>query len=311
MPNKKMAYLYLTITLCAWGSLYVVSKFVLARVPTFTVLFIRYFIAGIVLLFVLRRKNISKIEKQDYKYVFFIGFIGYFLSIVAQFLGTKFSNASLASLINSTNPIFIILFAVLILKEKLTLHKIICVIAALTGTYIIIGGGSGSGHALGILLSVISVILWSLMTVIVRKITQKYNPIQITTYAIIIAAICSLPASIYELIVIPNIELLNPTVIISLLYIGLVCTALSHVLWNKSLSMIEAGSCSLFYPLQPMVSVLLGWLLLGEEITIRFALGAILIIGGILFSVVGNNNNNEISNQEIDSVYLKSDIKNT
>ena len=302
MPNKKMAYLYLTITLCAWGSLYVVSKFVLDKVPTFTVLFIRYFIAGSVLFFVLKRRNVRKIEKQDYKYVFFVGFVGYFLSIVAQFLGTKFSNASLASLINSTNPIFIILFAVLILKEKLTFHKIICVIAAMTGTYIIIGGGSGSGHALGISLSVVSVILWSLMTVIVRKITQKYDPIQITTYAIIIATICSFPASTYELIVIPNIDIFNPTVILSLLYIGLICTALSHVLWNKSLSMIEAGNCSLFYPLQPMVSVLLGWLLLGENITIRFALGAILIIGGILFSVVGKQNK-EISNEEIDSIY--------
>ena len=310
MSNKKMAYLYLIITLCAWGSLYVVSKFVLAKVPTFTVLFIRYFVAGIVLFFVLKRRKVSKIEKQDYKYVFFIGFVGYFLSIVSQFLGTKFTNASLASLINSTNPIFIILFAVFILKEKLTLQKVICVIVALAGTYIIIGGGSTSGHALGILLSVISVILWSLMTVIVRKITQKYNALQITTYAIIIAGICSLPFSTYELIVIPNIDIFDPIVMLSLLYIGLVCTALSHVLWNKSLSMIEAGSCSLFYPIQPMVSVLLGWSLLGENITMRFALGAVLIIGGILFSVVGNQNK-EIPTDEIDSVYLKSHIKNT
>lgn len=89
MPNKKMAYLYLTITLCAWGSLYVVSKFVLGKVPIFTVLFLRYLISGITLLFVLKRKKVSKIEKQDYKYIFIIGFIGYFISIGAQLLVKK------------------------------------------------------------------------------------------------------------------------------------------------------------------------------------------------------------------------------
>lgn len=305
MPNKKMAYIYLLITFFAWGSLYVVSKFVLGKVPAFTVLFIRYFISGIVLLFILNKIKFPKIDRKDYKYIFFIGFVGYFISIGAQLLGTKLSNASLASLINSTNPIFIIIFAIIILKEKLTLQKVICVIAAITGTYIILGGGNSDGQIFGILLSVISVILWSLMTVIVRKITQKYNPLQITTYGIVVAAICSFPVSTYEIIVTPDVQLFNPTVIISLLYIALICTALSHLLWNKSLSMIEAGSCSLFYPLQPMISVLLGFLFLGEKITMSFAIGAVLIISGILFSVIGNKKQ-QVSNAKIHTANISS-----
>jgi len=66
---------------------------------------------------------------------------------------------------------------------------------------------------------------------------------------------------------------------------GIVCTALGHVLWNKSLSMIEAGKCSLFYPLQPMVAALIGWTFLKEEINSTFIIGAVLIIFGVLFSV--------------------------
>lgn len=73
---------------------------------------------------------------------------------------------------------------------------------------------------------------------------------------------------------------------ISLIYIGVVCTALAHFTWNKSLSMIEAGSCSLFYPIQPMMSVFLGWLFLEEKININFVIGAALIIAGVLISVI-------------------------
>ena len=50
--------------------------------------------------------------------------------------------------------------------------------------------------------------------------------------------------------------------------------------------MVEASTCSLFYPLQPLVSVLLGIAVLGERIDLQFILGAICIIGGILYAVI-------------------------
>jgi drug/metabolite transporter (DMT)-like permease len=286
MTNKKTVYLYLIITFCAWGSLYVVGKFVLGKVPVFTVLFLRYFIAGVTLLFVMKKSQIKQVEKKDYKYIIFIGVAGYFLSVGAQLVGIKLANASMASLVNSMNPITITIFAAIILKEKLTVKKVICVISAVVGVYIIIGGVKGSVQILGILFSVSSVILWSFVSVIVRRITQKYPSLQITTYGMLIAVLCTLPISIYELTTTSNVTF-DWKVIISLLYMGLVCTALAYVLWNKSLSTIEAGTCSLFYPVQPMVSVLFGFMFLGERIDINFVFGAILIIGGVLYSILG------------------------
>jgi len=287
MKNKKLAYLYLIITFCAWGSLYVVGKFVMGKVPVFMISSVRYIIAGIILFFIMKKMKPKKIEKQDYKYIFLIGFVGYFIATVAQLIGVKFSNASLASLVNSVNPIAIMLFAAIILKEKLTLKKVICIILAVVGVHTIIGGSNESGELIGILISLFAVISWSIVSVIVRRVTQKYDPIQITTYGIIIAAISTLPFSIGEFVITPNIQI-DWTVVISLIYIGVVCTALAHFTWNKSLSMIEAGSCSLFYPIQPMMSVFLGWLFLGESININFVIGAGLIIVGVLISVIHN-----------------------
>ena len=283
--KTKIAYLYLLITFCAWGSLYVVSKFVLGKIPVFTVSFLRNAIAGAALLIILKRRKIKKIEYKDYKYIALIGFAGYFLTTAVQFLGTKLSNASLASLINSMNPITITIFAAIILKEKLTVVKILCIASALYGVFIIAGDVDGSGKALGILASICSIILWSFVTVVIRQITQKYDPFQITVYGILIGAACTLPVSAYEIMTISDIQF-SWEVILSLVYMGLVCTGLAHVLWNKSLSMIEAGTCSLFYPVQPVVAVLLGWLFLGERINRNFVFGAILIIGGVVFCLI-------------------------
>lgn len=286
LSKQKTAYLYLFATFVSWGSLYVVSKFVLGKIPVITVSFLRYAIASAFLLLIMKqRKPLKKIARSDYKYVFLIGFFGYFIAIGAQLLGTKLTSASLASLVNSMNPIVIMLFATLILHEKLTLKMLVCGILAIFGVYLIVGDVGSKGEMWGIGVSLFSVILWSFVTVVVRKVTQKYDAIQITTYAVLVAAVCTLPFSIVECMVTSNIQF-DYSALLAMLYIGFVCTGVSHLLWNKSLSLIEAGTCSMFYPIQPLVAVLLGWLFLGERLSMNFLIGSGIIIAGVVLSLV-------------------------
>lgn len=288
MQAKSLVYIYLITAIAAWGSMYVVSKCILAVVPAFTVLFIRYALAAAALLLLLGRNKRQQLERQDYKYILLIGFGGYFLSTGAQLLGTSLANASQAALINSLNPIFIMLFAVPVLKEKITLHKLVSVLASIAGVYIIIGGAGENGELTGILISLFSVVTWSLTSVTLRQVMQKYHPLLITTYGMLIALACSLPVAVFELANAPQARqtLLHPGILCGLIYIGLVCTALAHMLWNKSLSMIEAGRCALFYPLQPLIATLFGVLFLDEKLTLSFIAGGALILGGILVSVL-------------------------
>ena len=120
----------------------------------------------------------------------------------------------------------------------------------------------------------------------VRRITQKYDPLQITAYGMLLAALCTLPLSAAEIAGGREVTIDLPAVA-SLLFMGLICTALAHVCWNRSLSMMEAGTCSLFYPVQPLVSALLGALLLGETLDLRFFGGALLIVAGVVLSLWG------------------------
>lgn len=284
--NSKIVYLYLLVTFSAWGSLYVMSKFVLGNVPTFTALFIRFAIAGLVLSVILKKRGAMKIRKEDYKYIFLIGFFGYFISLGAQFIGTKLTNASLASLINSMNPITITIFASILLKEKITLRNIISIIIVLIGVRILLGSISSNIYIGGILVSLFSIVLWSLVSVLIKKLSKRYDSFQITVYGIIMGAIFTFPIAVYEIMTTSIIKI-DIVVIAALIYMGLVCTALAHVLWNKSLSILDASRCSLFYPIQPLVATLLGILFLNERINKNFVLGAILIVGSVIFNIVG------------------------
>lgn len=281
MKREKVGYLYLLLVFMIWGSLYVVSKFVLGKLPVFTISFLRFLIAGIPMGLVLRKKKPAKIQKQDYRYVLLLGVVGYFLTVGAQLIGTQLAGVSVASLVNSLNPMVIMFAAAVFLKEKLNWQKVAGVAVSLTGIYLIIGGSTG-GAVLGIAVSLCAVTTWSLVTVVMRRIMQKYDPFQITTYGIWVAAAVSLPVAVVETAAAGALTIDLPA-FLSIAYMGVVCTGVAHFLWNKSLSLLPASTCSMFYPIQPITAVLLGVALLGEPMTAGIAVGGVLIIGGVLF----------------------------
>lgn len=279
------SYLYLMTTFMLWESLYVVSQFVLGKIPTFTVAMFRYLIAFIALSFISLKSKKEKIEKSDYKYFFIMGFIGYFISVDCQLLGTKISGGSMVSLINSLNPIIISVMAMIILNEKLEINKIIGIILSLFGVYMIVGTGANI-EFIGVLISFIAVIGWAFMSVISRKISNKYSALTLTKVSMLIATVCNIPVSFLEIQITHSLIQIDIGAILGILYMGIVCTAFTNILWNRSLSMLPANTCSAFYPIQTLTSSFLGVLVFHEILTTSFVLGSTFIIVGVLISLL-------------------------
>lgn len=286
--SSVQGYFFLLLTVTLWGSLYVVSKYTLGKLPTFTISFIR-FILAFLFLFILAPKPSKKLAREHVPYILCIGFVGYFIAIGAQLLGTKYAGASMASLLNSMNPVTMTIFSAIILHEKLTFRKILGILLAVFGVYVILGGNTIDAALPGILLSLFSVITWSFVSVLVRKVTAQYDALYITRLGFGVAAVCYLPVAIGELIMtktnVISVLSQNPSCLLALIYMALMCTGIAHLLWNKSLAILDVSVCSAFYPIQPMVSTLLGVLLLGEQVTWIFGLGALLIVAGVLISL--------------------------
>ena len=285
--SRSKAYLYLVLALTSWGSLYVAGKYVLETLPSFTLLFLRYFIALCVLLTIYRKYPKAVIEKKDRPYIFVIGSVGYFMAIGFQLLGNHYCNASMASLINSMNPAMIILLAALMLHERITLRKGIAVGITLIGTVVIIGDLGTGNTILGVLFSFASMAAWSFTSVMVRLTCRKYDSVTVTLYGMMVGLVFALPAAVIHFNISGfNIAELTPAVVIWTIYIGVVCTAGGLLFWNKALELMDAATCSLFYPLQPLTSAILGILILNEVLNVNFIIGSILILGGILFAVI-------------------------
>lgn len=287
--GKRQSYAFLLLTFTLWGSLYVVSKFVLGKLPPFTVSFFRFLLAYAALS-VIDRHPSRRLQREHFPYLLLIGFGGYFIAVGAQLLGTKYAGASTASLINSMNPVTMTLFGFLLLHEKLTARKIIGIILSILGVFVILGAGFQGVGGAGIALSLFAVLAWSFISVMTRKITGLYDPLHISHLACGVAAVCYLPAAVIESssgqIQVFHILTHDASCTLALLYMGVICTGVAYTLWNKSLSVLDASVCSAFYPIQPAVSALLGILLLGETLSINFLGGSALIVCGVLVSLI-------------------------
>ena len=203
MKKTAAAYLGLIIVFVLWGSLYVVSSVVLQYMPTFAVMFCRFAIAFAALSVIVKigsRKwnpdgtdsqgRKTRIDRQGWKYVILMGVLGYAIGVGIQLMGTRYAGSSMASLINSLNPVAISLMAVPILHEKLTGNKMAGILLAVFGVYLILGTG-GNINIPGIILSLVSVLLWSFVSVLTRQGLAKYNPLIITRDAIGTAALAA------------------------------------------------------------------------------------------------------------------------
>ena len=281
--NKKHLIPLFGTFLC-WGSMYVVSKIALRTVPPVTLLALRYLVAIPALFLILRiRGTLRRMERADVMTVAAIGLLGYFLSFCLQMQGIARLTGAISSLLGAMNPIFIPILAALFLGERLTAAKVACVAVSMTGVVIIVGVG-GTVNAAGAALMLTSVLLWSASSVIIRRISGKYDPMQVAMLGMVFAlpftgawAAIELRSAAFSL---PAESLL------AVLFMGLVGTAAAHTFWNTSLSLMDASFCSMFYPMQPLVSSILGVLILGETITPSFLLGAAVICTGIVAAVL-------------------------
>lgn len=287
MKNKLHGAIFLSLAASIWGGMYVVSKHVLEFIPPITLVWLRYIIAFFVLFTILKltqRKstNQQRVSKKDWLLLGWIGFIGNFLSVTLQFVGTKLSSAHTGALITSATPAFILLFARVVLKEKLTLRKIGSLCLATLGVVIVIGWDVNLESRLwGNICLVGAALTWALLSVYVKVASNKYSSLTITTYAVFVALILTTPLMLWELQT-QEIFWHDYTIILGILYLGIVSTALAFFLWNKGMELIDAGVGSLFFFFQPLVGSLLSWLILKEQLQKNFFVGGVFIVLGVL-----------------------------
>jgi drug/metabolite transporter (DMT)-like permease len=269
-----------------WGGMYVVSKIVLEIIPPFSLVSLRLILGALTLVIVLAWRGFPKISRMQLLRVFSVGFVGYGISLSLQFLGTKLSSAANGSLVTSATPAFVLIFAWILLKEKITSLRLIALLLATLGVVAVIDPRSAQLNPnlfTGNLMLLGAAVTWALYSVLVRKATQDLDVLPFSLIAFIGGLPVTIPAGAWELKTL-GVGEISLGVIAGVLFLGIISTALAMVLWNTAFAFVDASLASLTFFAQPVVGTFLGWLFLGEKITPLFLFGGFLIGLGLLIS---------------------------
>jgi drug/metabolite transporter (DMT)-like permease len=260
----------------------------LKELPPLTVVFLRVAIAAVILLPLLcvYRIRFPK-DLSEWKPFVAIGFLNNVLPFSLIVIGQTYIPSGLASILNATTPLFTVMVMAAAGEEQLHLRRVAGVVAGLIGVIILHGGDLGfvNGQGIGILLCLGAAFSYGLSALLARRLLSNSPPLGTATFQMLAsAAMMTVVAGLVE----RPWQLPMPGAATWLAVIGLAAlsTALAYIVFFQILRRSGATNVMLVTLLIPVTAILLGYLVLGETISLREMSGA-LVIGSALLLIDG------------------------
>ena len=187
-------------------------------------------------------------------------------------------------------PVIVVFLSPFILKEKLTMVKVGCILSAVLGIWLITGKTQtgGSNDMIGILYGLGAAAFYA-SVIILNKFFKHVTDLERTLIQLVFASLSLLP---YVLITKQGkIETITITGVILLLALGIVHTGFAYYLYFSALHALKGQTAALLSYIDPLTAILLSTLLLNEEMSVLKVVGGILILGGTMLNEILSNQN--------------------
>jgi drug/metabolite transporter (DMT)-like permease len=275
------------LTVIVWAFAFPFIKIGLRELSFINLTIMRFFIVCCVLILILlfQRRRFSKLHKKDIIPIFILGFLGVMVYHLGLNYGEQFISPGAASLIIATIPIQIVILAVIFLKEKIGLIKILGIIIALSGVLVISFWGKKDAsleidYIFGAIAVLIAALMGALYTIAGKKLLDRYSGLSLTVYAILFGSVGLIPFINSSLI--DQVSKMSINGWFAVLFLGIFSTVIGYVIWYVALKIKTANEISIYLYAIPVLSTLFSYIMFKEEITLLFILGGFLVLTGLV-----------------------------
>lgn len=285
MNAEKEKWILLFVLTLIWGSSFILIKKSLLFFNPYQVGALRVLIASLMLL-PYALLNIKKLPKNKIKWVVLSALIGNFFPMFLFPLAETQISSSIAGIINSMMPIFIIFLTLIFWRKETTHRQVLGVCISFVGAIILTLGNGSLGEIkwfpIGLLL--LATLLYAINSITVKKKLSHMEPKLLSAFvfgfALFFPSLLSLVFSGFFQGLEMNSHLLSGMGFVALL--AIFGTGLAMMLNYRLLHISNAIFASTVTLLMPIVAVIWG-VLDGETLSLVQSLGAIIIIGGLIF----------------------------
>lgn len=289
-PNKVLIYIASTFAIVLWGMSYIwTDKLIALGIPIFYFVFVRIFLAGIVLfLFNTAYARIKRIQKQDLPKFLLLALFEPFIYFICETYGLKETGSpTLSAMVIATIPLFSIGAGILFFKEKINAVNIMGIFLSLVGIVMVVmaKGELGEHFIWGIILLTIAVIAEVGHASITKSLSGNYSSQIIVMYQFLIGSVYLLPLFIWKGLDGFSIEThLTPDVWYPIICLAVLCSSLAFSLWVSTIKNLGVAKSSIFSALIPVAAALIAWLMGHEILDSRQWTGIIISTFGVILS---------------------------
>ena len=259
-----------------WALGFTVAKAALDEFPPLLLMSMRFFIAGLILVWFV------PIPRHCLKDLFWISLVGSTLQYGLTFTGLSMIDASLGGIVVQLEVPFLVLLAVIFFRERPGLLRIIGMTISFLGIALIAGRPSLSGHLEGILLTASGALVWAVGQIMYKRISSQIDGLTGIAWIGVIAAPQMLIGSMIfetgQVDALMNASWVGWT---SVVYLGLIMTVVGYGIWFTVLARNPVSHITPVLLVLPVFTVLFSVLLLGEKPSLEILLGGVTILAGV------------------------------
>ncbi len=280
-----LAYFQLALSMALVGGNIAVGKFIVQEVPVFLFSEIRFFIALIFLIPLLKWKGQENINytQSNLSYLFLQAFFGVFLFSILMLYGVKLTTATSAGIITSTIPAAIGILSFVFLKEKLSMKQVVSISLAVIGILLTTFQGISTREGstlLGNILVIGAVISEALFTIYAKKLAGVLTPLQMAVGVNFIGLLLFFPFAVNEVLRYSFSNINNVTWIM-IIYYAITASVLSFILWYRGVEKVNANVAGLYTGVMPIAATIVSGVFLDEYFGFKHLLGMICVLGAI------------------------------
>ncbi len=274
--------------MCAiWSSTWLAIKVGLAGAPPFTSIAVRMTIATAIVFAAVRAARIPiPREARFVRLGVLLGFFHIVLPYSLVYFGEQRIQSGLAAVLYATMPLFVALLARVVLKNPLTIHRILGIIAGMAGVGVIFSSSLhlGSDQAVGTLLVLGSVLAATVGSIATKRWSGGYHPVASLLIPFTVGAVTTwVLGACFEHV---DPRSFDARTWLTIVYLAAAGSVGAFSLFFFVMRHLDVTFVSYQTFIIPVLAVLLGWAALGEHVSIRVALGGGMILAGVTLATI-------------------------
>ncbi|MFL6229167.1 MAG: DMT family transporter [Pyrinomonadaceae bacterium] len=272
-----------------FGTWPIVGKIALAALPSTGLVALR--VAGATLAFLFLRRNTGRFRlerRSDYARIAFYSLLGVVLNQLLYVKGLALSTAVNATLLGTMIPVFTLLVAVALGREKFSARVALGVVVAACGVIYLVNPQSADlsgSHTVGNLCLIANCAFYGAYIALSQDVIRRYGALRVITWVFLFACVVTLPLGAFQLSRVPLSDV-GWKIWLAVIYIVLVPTVGAYYLNAWALGRVTPTVVAVYVYLQPIIGLALAPLVLGESLNARVWVASALIFAGVGFVTI-------------------------